>query len=161
MTANAAPSNASAPGLARRRLAVVDTNVWLDIHFFREPEAQSLAAALESPHWAAARCEQTDAELAAVLQRPRFCSSPAERSEMLEHLRSWQARTSLVRLKAQAPWRCRDPNDQKFLDLAIAARASVLLTKDKALLAVHRSARRDGLMILTPREFAERLGKDK
>jgi len=32
------------------RTAVLDTNVWLDIHFFRDPAAQSLAGALDSPH---------------------------------------------------------------------------------------------------------------
>ena len=138
------------------RTAVLDTNVWLDIHFFRDPAAQSLAGALDSPHWSTARCEQTDAELAAVLRRPRFNSGPAEQSRLLECLRRWQARAPLVSVRAQAPWRCRDPHDQKFLDLALAACASVLLTKDRALLAVHRSARRDGLMILTPRQFTDR-----
>lgn len=36
---------------------------------------------------------------------------------------------------------CRDPADQKFLDLAIAARADRLLTRDKALLRLARRAR--------------------
>ena len=138
------------------RVAVVDTNVWLDIHFFRDAASQSLAAALESPHWSAARCEATDAELAVVLQRAPFSSDPAERCRLLECVRRWQQRTPLFALCAPAPWRCRDPHDQKFLDLAVAAGAMVLLTKDKALLAVHRSAQRDGLMILTPQQFAER-----
>ena len=138
------------------RTAVLDTNVWLDVHFFRNPDAQRLAAALESRDLRTARCEQTDAELAAVLRRPRFDSGPGERSRMLECVRLWQARTPLFVVHAQAPWRCRDPHDQKFLDLASAASASMLLTKDKALLAVHRTARGDGLMILTPGQFTER-----
>jgi putative PIN family toxin of toxin-antitoxin system len=141
------------------RTAVLDTNVWLDVHFFRDPDALRLAAALESRDFGTARCEQTDAELAAVLRRPRFDSGPAERSRLLECVRLWQARTPLFVVRAQAPWRCRDPHDQKFLDLASAACALVLLTKDKALLAVQRSARRDGLMILTPRQFATMMSR--
>jgi predicted nucleic acid-binding protein len=156
VTADAGVSEQHAPAAAPRRVAVLDTNVWLDIHFFRDTASQSLAAALESQHWRAARCEQTDAELAIVLQRPPFSSDPTERVRLLECLRRWQQRTLLVAVCAPAPWRCRDPHDQKFLDLARAAGASVLLTKDKELLAVHRSARQDGLMILTPQQFTER-----
>lgn len=156
MTAYAEVSEQHAPATAPCGVAVLDTNVWLDIHFFRDAASQSLAAALESPLWGTARCEQTDAELSIVLQRPAFASDPAERTRLLECLRRWQQRTRLVAVCAPAPWRCRDPHDQKFLDLALAAGASVLLTKDKALLAVHRSARRDGLMILTPQQFTAR-----
>jgi uncharacterized protein len=108
--------------------------------------------------WGIARCEQTDAELSAVLQRPRFSSSAAERSRMLESVRAWQARTTLFALLAQAPCRCRDPHDQKFLDLAFSARADVLLTKDKALLALDRKTRHLGVQILSPREFGRRFG---
>ena len=156
MTTDAGLSEQHASVAAPGRLAVLDTNVWLDIHFFRDTASQSLATALESQHWGAARCEQTDAELAIVLQRPPFASDPTERIRLLQCLRRWQQRTLLVAVCAAAPWRCRDPHDQKFLDLARAAGASVLLTKDKELLAVHRSARQDGLMILTPQQFTER-----
>ena len=156
MTADAVLSEQRAAAAAPCRVAVLDTNVWLDIHFFRDTASHSLATALESRNWATARCEQTDAELAIVLQRPPFGSDAAERIRLLECLRLWQQRTPLVAVRAPAPWRCRDPHDQKFLDLARAAHASVLLTKDKALLAVHRSARQDGLTILTPQQFSER-----
>lgn len=142
----------------RRQLAVVDTNVWLDLFFFRDPGAHALEAILESPLWGVARCEQTDAELSAVLQRPQFSSSAAQRSRLLESLRAWQARTTLFALLAQAPCRCRDPHDQKFLDLAFSARADALLTKDKALLALDRKTRRLGLQILPPGEFGRRFG---
>ncbi len=136
----------------------MDTNVWLDLFFFRDPGSHALEVILDSPLWAVARCEQTDAELSAVLQRPQFSSSAAERSRMLDSVRAWQARTSLFALLAQAPCRCRDPHDQKFVDLAFSARADVLLTKDKALLALDRKTRGLGVQILSPREFGQRFG---
>jgi putative PIN family toxin of toxin-antitoxin system len=153
VSAEAAPSGPPALAPARPRLAVIDTNVWLDLHFFCDPQSQALAAALESPHWTAARCRETDAELAAVLRRPRFSSNPAERARLCERLRQWQARACAFVLHGSASCRCRDPHDQKFLDLAFEAQAAVLLTKDKALLALRRKARRHGLVITTPREF--------
>ena len=141
------------------RLAVIDTNVWLDLYFFCDHDSQSLAAALASSQWVAARCERTDAELAAVVQRPRFSSSPTERSRLLGHVQRWQAGAACFDADGGARLRCRDPDDQKFLDLAFAARAAVLVTKDKALLSLDRKARRLGLAILTPRDFGGRFGR--
>ena len=145
-----------APGVTRQRRAIVDTNVWLDLFLFCDPASGPLARALAGPGWTAARCAQTDAELEAVLQRPRFSSSPEARLHWQARLARWQARVPLFRLGAQAPWICRDRDDQKFLDLAFATGAAALLTKDKALLAVNRQACRDGLSILTPNQFAGR-----
>jgi putative PIN family toxin of toxin-antitoxin system len=135
---------------------VVDANVWLDLYYFHDFESLPLASALQSPRWAAVRCRETDAELRAVLRRPRFCSSPGESGRMREHLRAWQARARLVALRPQSACSCRDPDDQKYLDLALTAGAAVLLTKDKALLALSRRTRRLGLEILTPRQFGSR-----
>jgi hypothetical protein len=47
--------------------------------------------------------------------------------------------------------RCRDPDDQKFLELARACRADLLLTRDRALLEL---ARRTPFRIVTPRAWA-------
>ena len=46
--------------------------------------------------------------------------------------------------------RCSDPDDQVFLDLALATRARWLLTHDRALLKLARRAGRSGLHILPP-----------
>jgi predicted nucleic acid-binding protein len=50
--------------------------------------------------------------------------------------------------------RCGDPDDQKFLEAALAAGADCLLTKDRKLLEL---ARKSGLTfrIMTPEEFAK------
>ena len=45
---------------------------------------------------------------------------------------------------------CRDPKDDKFLSLALAAHASHLITGDADLLALHPFR---GTTILTPRDF--------
>ena len=50
--------------------------------------------------------------------------------------------------------KCRDPDDQKFLEAAAAARADVLITKDVALLELAR--RKLPFRILTPSDFSEK-----
>ena len=46
---------------------------------------------------------------------------------------------------------CRDPDDQKFIELAYYAQASCLISKDKALLKLARKTVRSGLFqILSP-----------
>ncbi len=49
---------------------------------------------------------------------------------------------------------CRDPDDQKFIDLALASGARWLISRDKALLALARRARLRDLAILTPERWS-------
>lgn len=47
--------------------------------------------------------------------------------------------------------RCSDPDDQKFIDLAIVAQASTLVTRDKALLRLRKAAwLRHGVAVVQP-----------
>jgi hypothetical protein len=66
-------------------------------------------------------------------------------------LADWEALAGLIEAQRPAPWLCRDPDDQKFLDLAYGAGAQLLFTKDRAVLSLARRARRDGLLILEPK----------
>jgi predicted nucleic acid-binding protein len=73
--------------------------------------------------------------------------------------------TTRVAAQLPAPERarlpqCRDPDDQKFLELAMAANADVLVTKDRALLELARRKRAQvgrtvPFRILTPEEFED------
>lgn len=53
-----------------------------------------------------------------------------------------------VRLK------CRDPDDQVFIDFAVAVEARWLLSRDRAVLALAKRARAQGLSILSPRAWS-------
>ena len=67
-----------------------------------------------------------------------------------------------VALRVQAPEapqaelpQCRDPDDQKFLEAALAVRADYLVTKDQALLELAR--RVSTFLIATPAELVAKL----
>ncbi|MEO7386493.1 MAG: putative toxin-antitoxin system toxin component, PIN family [Gammaproteobacteria bacterium] len=136
-----------------RPATVLDTNVLLALWLFREPAVEALRVAVSTGALQAIRCPATDAEFAEVLGRPELFSIAPERQVAL--LDAWQALASPVEAIQSAPWACRDPLDQKFLDLAISAGASWLITRDRDLLKLARKARRQGLAIVTPVRWSQ------
>ena len=131
---------------------VIDTNTWLDWLVFNDPCVAQLRRAVTDGSvmpWATAR---TRAELTDVLQRPQFAA------RLPDPLRALHDYDQLICLAPEPPpcgLVCRDPDDQVFIDLAVTRGAGWLLTKDKALLALARAARRRfGLLVLVPSAFA-------
>ncbi len=121
--------------------AVLDTNVWLDWLVFDDPGLAPLRAA-----FAEKRLEIViDAECEAELQRVlgyRFYGkvfSTEIQETCLAECRRIAQRISLNEKQGVLP-RCTDPDDQKFLELAAAAGADVLVTKDLELLRLSARA---------------------
>ena len=127
--------------------AVIDTNVLLDFWVFDDPIARPLRTALESGRLIALRDGATVDELADVVARIKFDLSAHRQMEIL---RLWDRLSQPVGRVFPSRLHCTDPLDQKFLDLAVSARADWLVSKDKAVLKLARKARADGLAILRP-----------
>lgn len=136
---------------------VLDTNVCLDLFLFRDPACAPLLAALQAGSVQAVTREDCRAEWLRVLHYPQLPIEPA----------MWPALTlafdGLIRLlppesatppeTVQLP-RCADADDQKFLELACAAGARWLLSKDNELLKLARRSRSAGLFsILLPQDW--------
>ena len=139
--------------------AVLDTNAWLDWLVFDDPSASELARAAEAGAIALLVSESTRAEWLAVIARSRFGLDPAAQAAVASR---YDRHAILVGkgqagpLPAHVPI-CRDPDDQKFVELALAAGAAFLVTRDKALLKLARQARRwHGLAIVKPEDPAWR-----
>jgi putative PIN family toxin of toxin-antitoxin system len=117
---------------------VLDTNIVLDLFVFDDQAARGLGAELESGAWLWLATASMREELARVLRYPHLVSRLAfyGRAEQ-EVLGQFDSRTRIVDVPPTAPVACSDPDDQKFIDLAVAHRA-VLLSKDAAVLAMRK-----------------------
>lgn len=118
-----------------RRLVVLDTNVVLSALLFEEGQMSWLRQA-----WQEGRCHPlgssaTIRELARALRYPKFELDENDRMELLGDYLPFIALLPEPP-PAPAPLACRDPDDQKFLDLAAAAGADFLITGDGDLLAL-------------------------
>ena len=131
---------------------VLDTNAWLDWLVFDDPAIAPIKAAVAEGRaeiFIDAACE---AELARVLAYDLGKHSiDAERqAACLDECRRI-AQTVEGSLPGGLP-RCADPADQIFLEAAALARADVLVTKDKELLAL---ARRLPFRVARPGDLGE------
>lgn len=131
---------------------VIDTNVVLDLLVFRDPAAAPLADALAASRqrWIA-----TDAmrdELARVLGYPHLAARLAREDRCAESVvASFDAWSLRVDPAPRAMFVCGDPDDQKFVDLAVA-HAAVLVSKDREVLRMARRLAR--LRVDTVRAWA-------
>jgi len=133
---------------------VLDTNVALDLFVFRDPAVSHLKDALQSGLVQAVVDDACRAEWLAVLDYPDFSLSPEARQQAAQAFDRYAVLLAAAPLPprpdARLP-RCADPDDQKFLELALLAGAQWLLSKDKAVLRLARRTAREGwFQILTP-----------
>lgn len=89
-------------------------------------------------------------ELQDVLTRPKFDRYVSSKTRCL-FLTSLLHHSSCVAV-TEIITACRDPKDNKFLELALSGNADALITSDQDLLVLHPFR---SLPILTPRKFLE------
>lgn len=93
-------------------------------------------------------------ELVDVLNRPRL----RDKYSLSEEDIAITLRLILLRGEAVTPKEtitaCRDPKDNKFLEVAVAGQADILVSGDEDLLVLHPF---EGVSIVSPAEFLRRL----
>jgi uncharacterized protein len=137
--------------LLRRMRLVLDTQVWLDWLVFDDPALAGLRAAVTGGRAEVLIDAACRAELERVLAYPLGRS--VDVAACLEQCEKFCIRVEREDgAKIVEMPQCRDPDDQKFLTLAAAARADCLVSRDRELL---RLARRCAgrLSILPPAAF--------
>lgn len=126
-------------------IAVLDTNALLDWRVFKDPAAHPLAQALSEGRLRWLASPAMEVEWGHVWPRSAFARwqpDPALTTTVFAH-------AERVDEPPRGPFRCKDPDDQVFIDLAVHVRARWLFTKDAALLKIARRARPLGLHILS------------
>jgi predicted nucleic acid-binding protein len=155
---------------------VLDTNVWLDWLVFDDPVVAPVKAAVAEGRAAVFIDEAVEVELVRVLAYPfgaRTLDAQAQANAIAQCLRiatkgkeeREKGKGNESQLTAHAAWaeknalpKCSDPDDQKFLELALACGAGFLLTRDAALLDLARNKSRPlPYRIVTPSELVAEL----
>jgi len=136
---------------------VLDTNVVMDLFHFRAPPLAPLMAAIESGAVICLANEETLAELARVTGYKQFCLDDAGRQRIFE---AYRAQVTLIAESVDPALpllpKCRDPDDQMFLELALAGPADMLISRDNQVLKLARARQRPCPFAILAPEYALR-----
>lgn len=117
-------------------MIVLDTNIVLDLFVFGDPATQPLADRLQSGALRWIATPPMRVELERVLAYPQIVRRLQFHQRMAgEVLARFDAQVQVMAVVAKASVTCKDPDDQKFIDLAVAHQAQ-LLSKDHAVLCM-------------------------
>lgn len=129
---------------------VLDTNVVVSALLFRKGSLARLRELWSAERFVPLTDRAATEELVRVLAYPKFRLEPDDITSLLEEYLPFAEPIAARRVRTP---RCRDVHDRKFLALATAGRADVLVTGDRALLEL---ASRVRFAIEAPREFLAR-----
>jgi putative PIN family toxin of toxin-antitoxin system len=117
---------------------VIDTNIVLDLLVFNDAHTEALKAALAARQvqWLATQAMRD--ELERVLDYPQIAPRRAFYGlSAAQVLQVFDAQAQILDAAPRASVVCKDPDDQKFIDLAVQQQA-LLLSKDRAVLCLRK-----------------------
>jgi predicted nucleic acid-binding protein len=125
---------------------ILDTNVILDLLVFKDPSAEPIRLLLDAKQVDAVRTLASMVELIDVIGRPAFKISKEDQETIVQ---SWESSSRLLENTAiePAPFTCRDPDDQVFINVAYSVRPALLLSKDLRVLELRAIAKHHGVEI--------------
>jgi predicted nucleic acid-binding protein len=126
-------------------IVILDTNALLDWRVFKDPAAHPIAQGLAEGRFRWVACPSMEKEWHQVWPRSVFARwqpDPALTTTVYQF-------AEMVDEPPRGPLRCKDPDDQVFIDLALHVGATWLFSKDAALLKLARRARLRGVNVLS------------
>jgi predicted nucleic acid-binding protein len=126
---------------------ILDTNIVLDLFVYNDPRQATLDKALRAGglQWLATPAMRD--ELARVLDYPQVAKRRLASGQSADAvLAQMDLLAKFVDATPKAPYTCKDPDDQIFIDLACQHQC-MLLSKDKAVLAMKSRLARLGATI--------------
>jgi putative PIN family toxin of toxin-antitoxin system len=158
--------------LSSQNTVILDTNTWLDWLLFNDNSVAEIRQRCNDKTIRLVATLRMRDELALVLVRPQFkkhFNATRQPDQLLAEFDALveivEAPPALVIVKTPPhPLMCKDPDDQIFIDLALASSPCVLISKDKLVLAVAKRLKkwlvsqgaenRPQVFICRPSEFA-------
>ena len=126
---------------------VLDTNIALDLFVFDDPATEALRSALASAGVGWLATDAMREELARVLAYPQIAQRLTRRALAPDTvLEAFDTQVCVVAAAPKAPVTCKDVDDQKFIDLALAHRAT-LISKDAHVLRMAKRLARLGVVV--------------
>jgi putative PIN family toxin of toxin-antitoxin system len=129
--------------------AVFDTNVLVSGHFWKGPPYRCLVA-VEAGLVSLVLSDSITSELRDKLI-DKFHVSPAEADALVAHL---EAQAENISVGGRSGWVKQDPDDDKFIDVALTAGVTTIVSGDHHLLDLGNV---EGVDIITARQFLGRL----
>ena len=118
------------------RSVILDTNIVLDAFVFKDPATVPLLDGLHSGALIWLATQPMRDELERVLAYPQIVKRLVHyQLDAATVLAQFDALAQSKGVAPKAPLTCKDPDDQKFIDLAVAHQ-SLLLSKDQAVLCM-------------------------
>ncbi|MGM9513323.1 putative toxin-antitoxin system toxin component, PIN family [Roseateles sp. DB2] len=144
--------------LARQPRLILDTQVVMEWLVFRDLGIRALVEPIEAGQWRWIGCPAMRDELLHVLSRgvaarwnPDLEAIAAVFTRLCQMQELPAHDTTVPLLK------CRDRDDQKFIDLALAQQVDALISRDADVLALAKRARKQGLAILRPEQWLQQV----
>jgi putative PIN family toxin of toxin-antitoxin system len=135
------------------RNAVLDTNIVLDVFLFDDKVAKPILPALQAGHLRWLATPHMRNELQRVLDYTHIVAKLAYyQLSAADVLAAFDRHATLVAVAPRVHTVCKDPDDQCFIDLAVAHQA-LLLSKDKAVLCMKKRLLAQGVSAQTAIEF--------
>ena len=135
---------------------VLDTNCLISALLFSQGRLAWLRHAWQSERFTPLASHPTIEELLRVLRYPKFRLTPAEQECLLAEYLPYTESVSITTLPLDSiP--LNDPDDMKFIHLALIANADVLVSGDRDLLSLGDQCH--GVTIMPPQQFYQWLSK--
>jgi uncharacterized protein len=128
-------------------IVVLDTNAVLDWLLFADGGMTQIVHAITHGQVLWITTQSMRDEFERVLAYPALAP---RNPDALAALAVWDKHAQRQDTPAACALVCRDADDQKFIDLAVAAKANWLVSKDKALLALRKKALTHGIVVCRP-----------
>ena len=123
---------------------VLDTNIVLDLLVFQDPRTDWIRDGIAQDRFELIYSSEMLLELADVIARPQFAQNSNDQSTLLS---SWTQMAIHKPTPPRCSFRCDDPDDQAFIDLAYHYRPSQLLSKDRKVLQMQRALGEHGVWV--------------